>query len=75
MMVVVWTKKCVKNTMNCISTLFLPRNRQISIPKPQAFMEVPQKFSKKKPLFNKKSGHQSNLPGGESALLNAFALS
>jgi hypothetical protein len=35
----------VKNTMNCISTLFLPRNRQISIPKPQAFMEVPQKFS------------------------------
>ena len=48
----------VKNTMNCISTLFLPKNRQISIPKPQAFMEVPQKFSKKKPLFNKKSGHQ-----------------
>lgn len=48
----------VKSTMNCITNLFLPRDRQISIPKPQAFMEVPHTFSKKKPLFNKKSGHQ-----------------
>ncbi|VDI07307.1 Hypothetical predicted protein [Mytilus galloprovincialis] len=50
----------VRNTVNVISNLFLQRDRQISIPKPQAFVEVPQKFSKKKPLFNKKSGHQAS---------------
>lgn len=45
------------SAIDVLSNIFFQRERQISIPKPQIFVEVPQKFSKKKPIFNRISGH------------------